>query len=99
MTPSTASNRTPLYCSFCRRDQSQLRKLVGGPGVHICDGCVDLCVRVLKGKSTPGFSGWETLTDEQLLKTLPAASAAHVATEQKLKEHVALLRARRVSWE
>jgi ATP-dependent Clp protease ATP-binding subunit ClpX len=32
-----------LICSFCRKDQDQVRKLIAGPAVYICDECVDLC--------------------------------------------------------
>jgi ribosomal protein L37AE/L43A len=34
-------------CSFCGKRQDQLRKLVAGPGVWICDNCVALCVEIL----------------------------------------------------
>ena len=34
-------------CNFCGKSQKQVRKLVSGPGVHICDECVDLCVEIL----------------------------------------------------
>lgn len=32
-----------LACSFCGKDQHQVVKLVAGPGVYICDQCIDLC--------------------------------------------------------
>src|ERR1700758_2208066 len=35
-----------LYCSFCGKNQHEVQKLVAGPAVYICDGCVDLCVDV-----------------------------------------------------
>ena len=34
-------------CSFCGKRQDQVRKLVAGPGVWICDQCVALCVEIL----------------------------------------------------
>ena len=39
--------RGPLRCSFCGKGEPQVRKVVAGPGVHICDQCVRLCVDVL----------------------------------------------------
>jgi hypothetical protein len=39
--------RGPLRCSFCGKGEPQVRKVVAGPGVSICDGCVYLCVEVL----------------------------------------------------
>ena len=32
-----------LYCSFCGKGQNEVRKLIAGPSVYICDECVDLC--------------------------------------------------------
>jgi hypothetical protein len=39
--------RGALRCSFCGKGEPQVRKVVAGPGVYICDGCVYLCVEVL----------------------------------------------------
>ena len=36
-----------LRCSFCGKDQYQLRKLVAGPNVHICTDCVEVCVDIM----------------------------------------------------
>lgn len=47
-----------LKCSFCGKSQEQVRKLIAGPGVYICDECVDLCNEIL---------------DEELLDTSPTA--------------------------
>ena len=32
-----------LYCSFCGKNQNEVRRLIAGPSVYICDECVDLC--------------------------------------------------------
>ena len=37
-----------LYCSFCGKGQDEVRKLIAGPSVYICDECVDLCNDILK---------------------------------------------------
>ncbi|MEM6446325.1 MAG: ATP-dependent protease ATP-binding subunit ClpX [Cyanobacteria bacterium J06642_2] len=37
-----------LKCSFCGKSQEQVRKLIAGPGVYICDECVDLCNEILE---------------------------------------------------
>ncbi len=39
-----------LICSFCGKDQDQVRKLIAGPSVYICDECVDLCNDILEGE-------------------------------------------------
>lgn len=40
-------NSSNLICSFCGKTQDEVRKLVAGPGVYICDECVDLCNDIL----------------------------------------------------
>ena len=39
--------KVDLVCSFCGKRQEQVKKLVGGPGVYICDECIDLCNEIL----------------------------------------------------
>lgn len=39
----------PLLCSFCAKDAKEVKKLVAGPGVYICDECVELCHNILHG--------------------------------------------------
>ena len=47
-----------LYCSFCGKSQHEVRKLIAGPSVFICDECVDLCNDIIREeireKSGPG---------------------------------------------
>jgi ATP-dependent Clp protease ATP-binding subunit ClpX len=45
-----ASTRKPsatLTCSFCGKHQRRVDKLIAGPGVYICNECVDLCVQII----------------------------------------------------
>src|SRR5690625_2278813 len=37
-----------LKCSFCGKSQKQVKKLIAGPGVYICDECIDLCNEILE---------------------------------------------------
>ena len=37
-----------LLCSFCGKTQRQVRKLIAGPGVYICDECIDLCTEIIE---------------------------------------------------
>ena len=37
-----------LYCSFCGKSQHEVRKLIAGPSVFVCDECVDLCKDIIK---------------------------------------------------
>ncbi|MEG2915097.1 MAG: ClpX C4-type zinc finger protein, partial [Oscillospiraceae bacterium] len=36
-----------LFCSFCGKQQEQVKRMIAGPGVCICNECVDLCLIVL----------------------------------------------------
>lgn len=52
-----------LKCSFCGKSQEQVRKLIAGPGVYICDECIDLCNEIL---------------DEELVDTHGSGAGRHV---------------------
>ena len=39
-----------LYCSFCGKSQHEVRKLIAGPSVYICDECVELCNDIIRKK-------------------------------------------------
>jgi ATP-dependent Clp protease ATP-binding subunit ClpX len=57
-----------LKCSFCGKSQEQVRKLIAGPGVYICDECVELCNEIL---------------DEELLEAPPAAASSRSSENSK----------------
>ncbi len=42
------SNKNTLYCSFCGKSQHEVRKLIAGPTVFICDECVELCMDIIR---------------------------------------------------
>ena len=48
-----------LYCSFCHKSQHEVRKLIAGSGVHICDECVELCNDIIREEVQPGAEGKE----------------------------------------
>jgi hypothetical protein len=56
----TASTPRLLTCSFCGKSQDDVRKLIAGPGVYICDECVDLCNDILTKEGDQGRSELET---------------------------------------
>jgi ClpX C4-type zinc finger len=86
-----------LSCSFCGKKASEVSKLLGGPKVHICDACIGVCNKILE--ATPStFSGWDTMTDEQLLSSLAPAVATVEATRSVLQTQIDALRKRGVSW-
>lgn len=49
--PNTGDGKNTLYCSFCGKSQHEVRKLIAGPTVFICDECVDLCTDIIREES------------------------------------------------
>src|SRR5664280_240904 len=43
-----------LKCSFCGKSQKQVKKLIAGPGVYICDECIDLCNEIIEEELSEG---------------------------------------------
>jgi ATP-dependent Clp protease ATP-binding subunit ClpX len=48
MANSTGDSKNTLYCSFCGKSQHEVRKLIAGPTVFICDECVELCMDIIR---------------------------------------------------
>ena len=50
-----------VACSFCLKPKTEVRRLVAGPGVFICDGCVALCALLVDGPPSPAphLAAWE----------------------------------------
>lgn len=46
--PDKANSEKLLYCSFCGKSQHEVRKLIAGPSVFICDECIDLCNDIIR---------------------------------------------------
>ena len=49
------SNKNILYCSFCGKSQHEVKKLIAGPTVFICDECVELCMDIIKEEKKDSF--------------------------------------------
>ncbi|GLR75451.1 MULTISPECIES: ATP-dependent protease ATP-binding subunit ClpX [Aliivibrio] len=64
-----------LYCSFCGKSQHEVRKLIAGPSVYVCDECVDLCNDIIR----------EELKDNTLS---PKESSEALPTPQNIREHL-----------
>jgi ATP-dependent Clp protease ATP-binding subunit ClpX len=65
--------KTTRYCSFCGKSEHEVRKLIAGPTVFICDECVELCVDIIRtaDKSPAAAETGETLvTPQQIRKVL-----------------------------
>jgi ClpX C4-type zinc finger/Glyoxalase superfamily protein len=61
-----------LYCSFCGKSQHDVRKLIAGPSVFICDECVDLCTDIVEPDEGKELFQLMTGTEESGRRTYPA---------------------------
>ena len=84
-----------LKCSFCGKSQEQVRKLIAGPGVYICDECIDLCNEILDEElvdtqspaASAGRSGGDNSRSKAPTKKVskPAPTLAEVPKPQEIK--------------
>ncbi len=79
-----------LKCSFCGKSQEQVRKLIAGPGVYICDECIDLCNEILDeellespGKTKTGNDSKIASSSSQVSKPVPTLSSIPKPVEIK----------------
>ena len=89
-------------CSFCGKAQTEVRTLVAGPGVFICDECVRLCEDVVASNAGKQKAADSLLPDnaptERLLKTLAGYNGAFESVDRAMQDVVDILRERDVSW-
>ena len=57
-----------LKCSFCGKTQNQVHKLIAGPGVYICDQCIELCSEIIEEEYNDGDARYDTSSDINLLR-------------------------------
>jgi len=94
---------TSLACSFCLKPPAAVETMVAGPGVFICNECVDLSAQIIAAKPRDGSAerveAWEQrLSDDELLAHLPKIAAAAAQVEQHLTAWVRQARARGITW-
>lgn len=62
-----------LYCSFCGKSQHEVRKLIAGPAVYICDECVDLCNDIIR---------------EEIMEAAPQGARSTLPTPHEIRHHL-----------
>src|ERR1700759_4528101 len=67
-----SDTKNTLYCSFCGKSQNEVRKLIAGPTVFICDECVELCMDIIgeENKSSLSKSDSDVPAPKQIRKVL-----------------------------
>jgi len=59
-----------LFCSFCGKNQKEVKKLIAGPAVYICDECIQLCSEIIEEESEKNVEGTESLLTPKEIKSL-----------------------------
>ena len=57
MSEKKSTGEKPLYCSFCGKSQHEVRKLIAGPSVFICDECIELCNDIIRDEAQAEVTG------------------------------------------
>jgi hypothetical protein len=89
------------FCSFCLKPKDEVGKLVAGPGVYICDQCVDLCGQIISSPPSlpPEMNSWEENLDlDSVLASLPRMAAAGAQVESNLTRFVKKARELGATW-
>jgi ATP-dependent Clp protease ATP-binding subunit ClpX len=101
---TAAELRDTVACSFCLKSPGSVAKMIGGPGVFICNECVGLCndILALEDEPKPGVdavASWQQrLSDEELLAHLPKIAAAAEQVQRHLTAWVRQARERGITW-
>ncbi|HUR01575.1 MAG TPA: ClpX C4-type zinc finger protein [Nonomuraea sp.] len=100
-------------CSFCGKPHAEAGRVVAGPGVYICDACVELCNQVIAATPPPAEGDPQRvhrgpdprtdeyltgISDEDMLAMLPRQAFTVEQAERDLRAWVRLLRDRGVTW-
>lgn len=90
-----------IRCSFCATEERGVDKIIAGPGIYICNGCVARCNGILEQDlqpDRPQLPAWESMTDHELLDHLPRVAAVGEQVEANLRQWVLRARDRGVAW-
>jgi hypothetical protein len=109
--PDATQTPARLYrCSFCGKSQTDVKTLISGPGVFICDECVQLCLEIIdreaagtprsvpEPRSAPSPLLPDNAPTEALLETLSGYDGAFARIDAGMQDIVDILRERDVSW-
>ena len=75
-----------LYCSFCGKSQHEVRKLIAGPAVFVCDECVDLCNDIIREESQSDIPGKVDKSDLPVPHEIRARLDEYVIGQEQAKK-------------
>ena len=77
-TPKYGNSLGNLTCSFCGKNQREVKKLIAGPSVYICDECIELCNDIIREEGQKGAPGTAAGTNLNAALPKPAEIRAHL---------------------
>jgi ATP-dependent Clp protease ATP-binding subunit ClpX len=85
MSDKKSSSEKLLYCSFCGKSQHEVKKLIAGPSVFICDECIDLCNDIIRDENAPDTAGGVARSDLPSPREICAILDQYVIGQEKAK--------------
>ena len=85
-----SSSEKTLYCSFCGKSQHEVKKLIAGPSVFVCDECIDLCNEIIRDELPAGSEVGETRSDLPTPADIKATLDGYVIGQEPAKRTLAV---------
>jgi len=85
-----SSSEKTLYCSFCGKSQHEVKKLIAGPSVFVCDECIDLCNEIIRDELPAGDDVRETRSDLPTPLEIKTKLDAYVIGQEPAKRTLAV---------
>ncbi len=86
MTQKDEENNDQFFCSFCGKNQKEVKKLIAGPSVYICNECIKLCGEIIEDEEKEKQAGKEGLKDFLTPKEIKALLDAYVIEQDRAKK-------------
>ncbi len=85
-------NKISLFCSFCGKNQHEVKKLIAGPSVFVCNECIDLCNDIIKEESKELNEELEKIESDHLLspKELSTSLGEYVIGQDEAKKSMSI---------
>ena len=98
MTTTDTGEKHRLACSFCGKQKADVDKLIAGPGVFICGGCVRAAEQILIDDAVESLDDMDSKSDDELLATMVRIHRSREDVDHAVSQHVRALRARNIAW-
>ena len=82
----SGDGKNPLYCSFCGKSQHEVKKLIAGPTVFICDECVELCMDIIReeNKNNNSVEKKDNYTPQEIFNIEGKSHMSKISTSLRL---------------